>query len=438
MAELDKALGTTTNSTDLLTRAGQAKTLPEVQKIRTEGGKDVLGAIQKEKEAAVKFAEEKPKIEGEYAQKEAKRYEELDLARKQALKEAPLPEFKPNEDTLVGMATLGSLTALIGQVIGNIGGRQSGVGAIESMTGMMQGYQQGKKDLFKMQQVEFEKNFQAMKAKQEQIQKEFEAAVKKMPYDLATARQDMQVALAKANSPLLNATYEKQGAMATMDLIKQSGEDVRHAEKMAQDLKIHQAKATKIADLPKDKDTNNQYLGRKSIINNINDIESLLTNPKYASLIGPETKFTPAILQNLRDGFPELSSKLARVTAINFQLGGKNLTANEIKVLEPLYGWQGLTVKALKERLNQVKEDFKDSNTYLEMRYPGLKEVGALIDQYYVTKGKAPESTSDIGLDGSKVATQADIATTAARNGITQQQAKDRLKSLGWIIEGEQ
>jgi len=438
MAELEKALGTTTKSTDLLTRAGQAKTIPQVQEIRTEAGKDVLGAIQKEKEAAVKLAEEKPRIEGEFAQKEAKRYEELDLARKQALQEAPLPEFKPNEDTLVGMATLGSLTALIGQVIGGIGGRQSGVGAIESMTGMMQGYQQGKKDLFKMQQVEFEKNFQAMKAKQEQIQKEFEAAVKKMPYDLATARQDMQVALAKANSPLLNATYEKQGAMATLDLIKQSGEDVRHAEKMANDLNIQKMKATKIADLPKDKDTNNAYLGRKTVINNINDIESLLNNPKYARLIGPETKFTPAILQNLRDGFPELSSKLARITAINFQLGGKNLTKNEIQVLEPLYGWQGLTVKALKERINQVKEDFQDSNRQLEMRYPGLKEVGALIDQYYVTKGKAPTSTSDIGLDGSKIATQADIAKTAANNGITRQEAKDRLRALGWTIEGEQ
>lgn len=438
MAELEKALGTTTKSTDLLTRAGQAKTIPQVQEIRTEAGKDVLGAIQKEKEAAVKLAEEKPRIEGEFAQKEAKRYEELDLARKQALQEAPLPEFKPNEDTLVGMATLGSLTALIGQVIGGIGGRQSGVGAIESMTGMMQGYQQGKKDLFKMQQVEFEKNFQAMKAKQEQIQKEFEAAVKKMPYDLATARQDMQVALAKANSPLLNATYEKQGAMATLDLIKQSGEDVRHAEKMAQDLRIAQTRATKIADLPKDKDTNNQYLARKSVINNINDIQSLLSNPKYARLIGPETKFTPDLINNLRDNFPELASKLARIQAINFELGGKNLTKNEITVLEPLYGWRGLTPRALQERLIQVKEDFQDKNTYLEMRYPGLKEVGTLIDQHYVTKGKAPGSTSDIGLDGSKIATQADIAKTAANNGITQQEAKDRLRALGWTIEGEQ
>ena len=438
MAELDKALGTTTKSTDLLTRAGQAKTLPEIQKVRTEGGGEVLKSIEAERQAAIQKAEQEPKIRGEFAQKEAKRYEELDTARKQALAEAPLPEFKPNEDTLVGMATLGSLTALIGQVIGGIGGRQSGVGAIESMTGMMQGYQQGKKDLFKMQQVEFEKNFAAMKAKQEQIQKEFEAAVKKMPYDLASARQDMEVALAKANSPLLNATYQKQGAIATMDIIKQSGEDVRHAEKMAQDLKIAQSKATKIADLPKDKDTNNQYLARKSVINNINDIQSLLTNPRYASLIGPETKFTPDIINNLRTNFPELSSKLARIQAIEFELGGKNLTKNEIKILEPLYGWKGLTVTALQERLRQVKEDFQDKNTYLEMRYPGFKEVGSLIDQHYVTKGKAPTSTSDIGLDGSKVATKADIATTAARNGITEQQAKDRLKALGWTIEGEQ
>ena len=437
MAELEKALGTTTNSTDLLTRAGQAKTLPEIQKIRSEAGEGVLRSIQKEQAAKIAFEEEKPKIEGAFEQQKAKKYEEVDLAKKKFYEENQLPKFTPNEDTLTGMATLGSLTALIGQVIGNIGGRQSGVGAIESMTGMMQGYMQGKKDLFKAQQIQFDKDFAAMKAKHEQIEREFEAAVKKIPYDLAGARQDMQVALAKAQSPLLNAVYEKQGFMAVLDIIKQAGDDVKTVQKMAQDLYIAQNKPSKISDVPKDKDTNNQYLGRKTVINNINDIESLLNNPKYARLIGPETKFTPAILQNLRDGFPELSSKLARIQAINFQLGGKNLTANEIKVLEPLYGWQGLTVKALKERIKQVKEDFQDSNTQLEMRYPGLKEVGALIDQYYVTKGRAPGSTSDIGMDGSKIASKASIAKTAAEEGLTQEQVKEQLRALGYKIEGE-
>ena len=39
MAELDKALGTTTNSTDLLTRAGKATTTPQARELVTEAGK---------------------------------------------------------------------------------------------------------------------------------------------------------------------------------------------------------------------------------------------------------------------------------------------------------------------------------------------------------------------------------------------------------------
>jgi hypothetical protein len=117
----------------------------------------------------------------------------------------------------------------------------------------------------------------------------------------------------------------------------------------------------------------------------------LLDNPKYARLIGPETRFTPDIIQNLRDNFPELSQKLARIQAIEFEIGGKNLTKSEQAILEPLYGWKGLTVKALRERLKGVAEDFEDKNNILQIRFPGLIDYASKIDDYYFSKG-APES----------------------------------------------
>jgi hypothetical protein len=140
-------------------------------------------------------------------------------------------------------------------------------------------------------------------------------------------------------------------------------------------------------DIPKDKDTNNQFLARKSVVNHINDIDSLLQNPKYARLIGPETRFTPDIIQNLRDNYPELSQKLARIQAIEFEIGGKNLTKTEQAILEPLYGWKGLTAKALRERMRGVKEDFEDKNNILQIRYPGLIDYAGKIDDYYFSKG---------------------------------------------------
>ncbi len=246
--KLDTALGITTKSTDLLTRAGKARDLGELSEVRAETGKEVLSAIEQESKAAMQKLEQEPVIKAEFAKQEAQAFEKADVARKEALEGAPLPEFKPNQDTLIGMATLGSLIALTGQALGNAGGKQSALNAINSMSGLMSGYQQGRKDIQRQQQLEFEKNLQLMTAKQNQIQKEFEMAVKKIPYDLAGARADMEIALAKIQSPVLKAAYDKQGPMAVLSLIKDIGADLRQEIKMAQDLALAKDKALKPSD----------------------------------------------------------------------------------------------------------------------------------------------------------------------------------------------
>ena len=223
MSELNKALGVTTKSTDLLSRAGKAKSSSEIRQLESEAAQERLGALEEEKKAALEKPVKEAEAKGKYALEESKKYEQADMARKLALEAAPLPEFKPNQDTLIGMATLGSLIGVIGQTLGNTGGKQSALNAINSMSGMMAGYQQGKKDYIKQQQLEFEKNFQSMKTKQEQIQREFEAAIKKMPYDLATSRIEIELALAKAGSPFLEATYKKLGAELTYKYIQDIG-----------------------------------------------------------------------------------------------------------------------------------------------------------------------------------------------------------------------
>lgn len=275
MAEkLDTALGITTNSTDLLTRAGKAKDLTELSEVRAETGKQVLGAMEQEAKAAVTKLEEEPKIKAQYAQKEAAAYEAADVARKEALEGAPLPEFKPNQDTLIGMATLGSLIALTGQALGNTGGKQSALTAINSMSGIMSGYQQGRKDIQQQQRLQFEKDLQLMTAKQNQIQKEFEMAVKKIPYNLAEARSEMEISLAKLQSPVLKAVYDKQGPMQVLNIIKEIGADLRTIEKMAQDLALAKDKALK----PSDR-VQMYFQDSVTFRNDMNRLEKKLENP---------------------------------------------------------------------------------------------------------------------------------------------------------------
>jgi len=280
MAELDKALGTTTNSTDLITRAGKATTSGQARELMTEAGRAGVTALEEERKAAVAKPEAEAMARGKYAEEEKKYFEKTVATREAAMKEAPLPEFRPNEDTLIGMATLGSLVAVIGNVLGNSGGRQSALGAIESMSGMMSGYQQGKKDYQRLQQLEFEKNFAAIKEKQAQIQKEFEIAMKKMPFDLAGARQDMEVALAKAQSPLLDATYKKQGAEMTYKIIQDTANSIAKAEEVAQKAQLAREKAK---GKPLGDKQSSQVIGLDSIAGSLEKLKETFKD-EYASL----------------------------------------------------------------------------------------------------------------------------------------------------------
>lgn len=334
MAELDKALGTTTNSTDLLTRAGKATTTTQARELVTEAGKAGLTALEEERKAAVAKPELEAMARGKYAEEEKKYVEKATVARDTAMKGAQLPEFTPNEDTLVGMATLGSLVAVIGNVLGNAGGRQSALGAIESMSGMMSGYQQGKKNYQRLQQLEFEKNFQLMKEKQAQIQKEFEIALKKMPYDLAGARQDMEVALAKAQSPLLDATYKKQGAEMTYKIITDTANSIAKAEDLAQKASLAREKAK---GKPLKEKEASQIVGLDSIAGSLEKLKNEFKD-EYAGLgvfgFGADLEYEAMRRLGTEQGQKAVKwwSDYNRLQAPNrHALFGATLTGNELK-----------------------------------------------------------------------------------------------------------
>ena len=357
-------------------------------------------------------------------------------------------EFKPSQETFIGMSSLAGLIAFIGTAAGQYGAR-SGKAAIDSMTGMMKGYQTGRQDVFRREQIQFEKEMASLKATQERLYKELEQADKTALIDSAKASADRAVAIAASGSDFLKASYNTKGGQGAKDDLFKFMQVQQRADKIAQDLGIARDKMAQDRDLamikaagattgqiPKDKETNNQYLGRKNVISLVSDIQNLLKDPKFSKLVGPETQFTPDIVNNLRPNFPELASKLARIQAIEFELGGKNLTKNEIDILRPIYSWKGITAGALSKRLEEVKNDFRDRNAIIEIRFPGMVPIGQKIDEYYKT-GRSITEVSEIGGASEKIATKDDVAVTAAKNNISIDEAKSRLKARGYQIEGE-
>ena len=415
----------------------------------SQASQDSADLYKAEGEAAVK------KSMGEAQATRDAAYQTADIqraAREPVLKELSTVskgiEFKPSQETFIGMSSLAGLIAFIGTAAGQYGAR-SGKAAIDSMTGMMKGYQTGRQDVFRREQIQFEKEMASLKATQERLYKELEQADKTALIDSAKASADRAVAIAASGSDFLKASYNTKGGQGAKDDLFKFMQVQQRADKIAQDLGIARDKMAQDRDLamikaagattgqiPKDKETNNQYLGRKNVISLVSDIQNLLKDPKFSKLVGPETQFTPDIVNNLRPNFPELASKLARIQAIEFELGGKNLTKNEIDILRPIYSWKGITASALNERLKLVKEDFSNRNAIVEIRYPGLAPIGQKIDEYYKT-GRAITDISEIGGVGEKIATKEDVLVTAANNKISIDEAKNRLKAKGFQIEGE-
>jgi hypothetical protein len=350
--------------------------------------------------------------------------------------------FQVPQETVADFSALGGLVGIMGVMLGT-SGKMSAQNVLSSATGILDGYKKGRADLIAQKQKEFEANMKRLTALSSQIQNELKTYMDKAAVRDQTAQLSLDAAAAEGANGIVAAVVKGQSAFEIQKMNQSLANSTRAAQQhndnilmqLAKDQESRQAEKDRAARqinlaqpyqdaegniverdpntgalptdrgpltrvstppkaggglLPKTNAERNEYTGRVGLIANIDDIKSLLDDPKYAKLITPTTKFTPALIQNLRDGFPELSQKLARIQAIEFSIGGKSLTKTEQQILEPLYGWRGLTVDALRKRLEGTKDEFEKSTLAFETYFPGLKEIRPQLDQIYKSTGRVP------------------------------------------------
>ena len=356
-------------------------------------------------EADIAIEEAKRKEKGEEAEKKKLLYERLgtearELPEREKLTEArdKLQEmaFVPTKETAKDLFAMFSLMSVVGMVAG----KNNAQLAMSAMNGMLEGHQKGRADLYKKEQIEFDKNFKALQSKISTLEKQVSEAMDLKKYDKEAGEQAIIMALAKADSPpLLKAMKEKQGDVAVLNAIRNAKKDVDHLttiqntlQKAADDrqfakeekqrgrdlqLAIAKLKASGAGSgaLPKDKETNNEHRFRHSAIKNVQEVLTDLQDPEIRRLIGPMNQYLPDVVLNLRDKYPALAQKLARFQSEEFKIGGKSLTASEQKILGPIYNWRGLTAKALEDNLKEAERAMDKEQLYLESRYPGLGEI---------------------------------------------------------------
>ena len=148
-------------------------------------------------ELATKKAEKQREIRTEFEQ-------EIAGLEKQML---PAPDRKMTQEDASTYAQLASMVATLGLMLGG-GAKGSSKVAIGAMTGMMKGWQQGRKDLWDREAKTFEAEMKKIKAQNDEINRRIERAYKLMPLRRDEAMAELEAVSYLSNQGIL-PQYQK-------------------------------------------------------------------------------------------------------------------------------------------------------------------------------------------------------------------------------------
>jgi len=154
----------------------------------------------------------------------------LNLAREELSNAA----FVPTKENAQDIATIFSLVGIIGMAIGG-GAKDNAYAAMAGMNGMLEGYKKGRADVYKRERDMFDKNLKALQLKVQTLQQELTEAIQLKQQDFKAGETAIEIALAKSGSDLLDLKRKKNGDMAALETVVQTGKDVDSLVKMSND-----------------------------------------------------------------------------------------------------------------------------------------------------------------------------------------------------------
>lgn len=164
------------------------------------------------------------------ANKTAQDFTNISQPYEKKLEETPLPAFAPTEQNSQDLLSLFGIVSVMGAVLGKAGGgHQAALGAMDAMTGMMNGWQEGRQDLYQKEKDKFDENFKIVQAKRKDLTDALTRALQKLPLDAKAAEADAQIAIAQHGGPLVMATYQRQG----LEKAAEMAEKITNAEAKA-------------------------------------------------------------------------------------------------------------------------------------------------------------------------------------------------------------
>jgi len=251
MAELSSALATQMPALPLTSGVMKKATGPKLQQI-TAG--EMYPAMQERRGEELRLRQGITDTEAQLAGKEQEQKisgleQKKQLQETQTTELRDLPEranlatarqelagaaFVPTKESAQDIATIFSLTGIIGMAIGG-GAKDNAYAAMAGMNGMLEGYKRGRADIYKRERESFDKNLKALQTKVQTLQQELTDAIQLKQQDFKAGETAIEIALAKSGSELLDLKRKKNGDMAALETVVQTGKDADSLVKMSND-----------------------------------------------------------------------------------------------------------------------------------------------------------------------------------------------------------
>lgn len=201
MADLQNTLNTRMSSpVDNMTKISQ-----NISQMQQDANKGVTSAEL----AYTTYEQQQIEAEAERQNKRAEKYQK-DRDELKSKMNWEHPTFHPTQDNLTELATLFSFIGIAGALAGG-GGRNAGMNALSSMTGMLEGWKEGSKERFVQEKAVFDENLKVLEKQNQAMAEQLKLYQEEFVND-RQASQD-RLAIIKATNPYAGKVIEAKGAV---------------------------------------------------------------------------------------------------------------------------------------------------------------------------------------------------------------------------------
>jgi len=334
--------------------------------------------------------------------------------------------FIPTRDNAQTLGTIFALVNIAGFAMG-AGGKRNAVNAMSAMNGMLEGYQQGRQDLYKREKDIFDTNLKQLKNRYDMLDRQLKDAIETYKTDKQAGIQKAELAYAEAGANFYKQYADKYGLAAAYEFHKQAYDNAnkmwteknreedrvermnrqtraeeRRAETARQTLDLRnkelslkqqalQARTIKAQESaanknlkPPAKEIMARNDLRNSIIPKIEESLPVLDRlnkegkwERMTSLLGVPRYGTNLAELEFADDKEALNLilTLAYFRSKEFETAGKALTAREDQILAPIYRSDFRSYPAMKNALEVALNTMKLERTSLERAYPYINET---------------------------------------------------------------